>query len=230
MRKSVLLITGLAVVCFSLLSTSDAKAASEVNRFSFGRAVQAFWEFPDANGSFTSVFVSADAQAAPGSQNSRNVYIEVFRFSPGADPEDPSDDVFRRIAGFEELGTGELALSGKDMDWATLQLTIPAEDCTFIGPPGPEPPPPGSCTETAISADLVWTATGPMESHHGAFHDRFEGCIANAHFRFTGRPAEVEGLVTVGSTDHTRGETGSGTLIARSNDQSVFVGDGCFEH
>ena len=229
MQKSVLLITGLAVVCLSLLSASDAKGASEVNRFAFGRAVQAFWEFPEADGGFTSIFVSADAQAPPGSQNSRNVFMEVFRFSPGADPADPSDDVFRTIRGFEELGTGELVLSGRELDWATLLVSIPAEDCTSSEPPGPEPPPPGSCTETTISADLVWTATGPLERHHGSFHDRFEGCITNTHFSFTGRQAAVEGSVTVGSTDHTRGETGSGILIARSNDLSVSIGDNCFE-
>ena len=229
MQKSVLLITGLAVVCLSLLSASDAKGASEVHSFAFGRAVQAFWEFSDTDGSFTSVFVSADAQAAPGSRNTRNVFMEVSRFSPGADPADPSDDVFRSIAGFEELGTGELVLSGKQLDWATLQVSIPAEDCTFSGLPGPEPPPPPDCTETTISADLTWTATGPLESHRGSFHDRFEGCIANAHFSFTGRSAEVQGSVTVGGTDYTQGETGFGDLIARSRDQSVSIGDSCFE-
>ena len=229
MRKLALLATGVMVVCLSLLSASGAKGASEVHSFALGRAVQAFWEFSDTNGSFTSVFVSADAQAAPGSQNSRNVFIEVFSFSPGDDPEDPSDDVFRSIAGFAELGAGELVLSGRKLDSATLQVSIPAEDCTFSGPPGPEPPPPGSCTDTTISADLAWTATGPLESHRGSFHDRLEGCIANGHFSFTGRPAEVEGSVTVGSTDYTSGETGSGILIARSNDQAVFVGDSCFE-
>ena len=228
MRRFVLLITGLAVVCLSLVSASDAKAA-EVDRFSFRRAVQAFWEFPEADGGFTGIFVSADAQAVPGSQTSRNVFIEVFRFSPGTDAEDPSDDVFRSIAGFEELGTGELVLSGKELDWATLQVSIPAEDCTFSGPPGPEPPAPGSCTETTISADLAWTATGPLERHHGSFHDRFEGCITNTHSSFTGRQAAVEGSVTVDGAPQTRGETGSGILIARSNDLSVSIGDNCFE-
>ena len=227
MQKLVLLATGVTVVCLSLLSASDAKGASEVHSFAFGRAVQAFWEFSDTDGSFTSVFASADAQAAPGSRNTRNVFMEVSRFSPGADPADPSDDVFRTITGFEELAPGGLVLSGKELDWATLQVSIPAEDCTFSGRPGPEPPPPGGCTATTISADLVWTATGPMGSQHGAFHDRFAGCMTNAHFRFTGRPAGVEGPVTVGSTDYTRGETGSGILIARSRDQQTLIGN-CF--
>lgn len=228
MKRSALFITGLAVVCLSLLPASNAKAASDVHRFSFRQAVQAFWDFPEADGGFTLIFVSADAQPAPGS-TSRNVFIEVFRYSSGADPEDPSDDVFRSIAGLEELGAGELVLSGKGLDWATLQVSIPAEDCTSSTPPGPEPPVPGSCTETTISADLVWTATGPVESHRGSFHDRCEGGIANGQFSFTGRQAEVEGSVTVGSTNQTHEETGSGILIARSSDQSVFIGNSCFE-
>jgi hypothetical protein len=229
MKKFALLMTGLAVAAIMLVSAPEAKGASDVQRFSLRNAVQAFWGFPEADGGFTGIFVSADGEPAPGSKTSRNVFIEVFRFSPGADPADPSDDVFRSIAGFEELGTGDLVLSGKALDWATLQVSIPAEDCIFSGPPGPEPPPPPDCTETTISADLTWTATGPLESHRGSFHDRFEGCIANAHFSFTGRPAGVEGSVNVGSTDYTDGETGSGILIARSSDQFVSIGDNCFE-
>ena len=230
-RRFVLVITGLAVVYLSLLSASEAQGANDVFIHSFGPGASAFWEFPEADGSFTGVFVFAGEeriQAAPRPQTSRTVFIEVFQFSPG-DPADPSDDTFRSIAGGADLGTGELVLSGKKLDWATLQVSIPAEDCSFSGPPGPEPPTPGSCTETTISAGLTWTAVGPFGNHVGSFHDRFEGCIANAHFSFTGRSAEVQGSVTAGGTDYTQGETSFGDLIARSRDQSVSIGDSCFE-
>jgi len=231
MRRFVLLITGLAVVCLSLLPAAGAKGANDVFRRSFGPGASAFWEFPEADGSFTGVFVFAGEeriQAAPRPQTSRTVFVEVFQFSPGADPADPSDDTFRSIAGGADLGTGELVLSGKQLDWATLQVSIPAEDCSFIGQLGPEPPTPVGCTETTISADLAWTAVGPFGNHHGSFHDRFDGCKANSHFSFTGRPAEVQGSVTVGGTDYTQGETGFGDLIARSRDLSVLIGDSCF--
>jgi hypothetical protein len=229
MKKFALLMTGLAMAAIMLLSAPEAKGASDVQRFSFRQAVQAFWEFPEADGGSTFIFVSADGQAVPGSRNSRNVFIEVFRFSPGADPEDPSDDVLRSISGLEELTGDELVLSGRKLDWATLLVSIPAKDCTFSASSGP--PPPEDCSDTTISADLAWTATGPLESHRGSFHDRLEGCIGNGHFSFTGRPAEVQGSVTVGDSDtnYTRDETGFGFLIARSNDQSVFVGDCFFE-
>jgi len=231
MRRFVLLITGLAVVYLSLLPASEAKGANDVFVHSFGPGASAFWEFPEADGASTFVFVFAGEernQAAPRPQTSRTVFIEVFQSSPGADPADPSDDTFRSIAGGADLGSGELVLSGKKLDWATLQVSIPAEDCSFIGPLGPEPPTPVGCTETTISADLSWTAVGPFGNHIGSFHDRFDGCIANSHFSFTGRSAEVQGSVTAGGTDYTQGETGFGDLIARSRDQGVFIGDSCF--
>jgi hypothetical protein len=235
MRRSVLLVTGLAVVCLSLLSASDAKGASNVHRFSFGPGAAAFWEFPEADGGFTGVAVFAgDERIHDGAitQSGRFVTMQVFTFSAGADPADPADDTVRIVIGHTELAAGELVLSGRRLDGATLQASIPAEDCIFTGPPSPEPPPPGSCSETTISADLAWTATGPFGSHQSSFHERFPGCIANAHFSFTGRPAEVQGSVTVGDiggTNYTRGETGFGDLIARSRDQFVSIGDNCFE-
>jgi len=231
MRRFALLITGLAVVYLSLLPASEAKGANDVFIHSFGPGVSAFWEFPEADGGFTGVAVFAGderIQGAPRPQTSRTVFIEVFQFSPGADPVDPSDDTFRSIAGGADLGSGELVLSGRRLDWATLQVSIPAEDCSFIGPLGPEPPTPVGCTETTISADLTWAAVGPFGNHHGSFHDRFDGCISNSHFSFTGRTAEVQGSVTAGGTDYTQGETGFGDLIARSRDLNVFIGD-CFE-
>ena len=87
MRRFVLLITGLAVVCLSLLPASGAKGANDVFRRSFGPGASAFWEFPEADGSFTGVFVFAGEeriQAAPRPQTSRTVFVEVFQFSPGA--------------------------------------------------------------------------------------------------------------------------------------------------
>src|SRR3989304_2504476 len=115
MRRFVLLITGLAVVYLSLLSASEAQGANDVFILSFGPGASAFWEFPEADGSFTGVFVFAGEeriQAAPRPQTSRTVFIEVFQFSPGADPAAPADDTFRSIAGGAALGTGALGLSG----------------------------------------------------------------------------------------------------------------------
>ena len=217
----------LALALIAVSSGAPGKA-SAVERFnsSFGPGVDAQWFTESPGGINTFVFVNA-GEFRSGRTTQSIAFVDIHQFSPG-DPSDPNDDTFREIHGPVELSEGDFVISGRSLDGASLKVSIPAEDCTFTGPPPPgEESPPPDCVETTIDVDLTWIAIGPITREHGSFHFQSPECSFHSSFFGRQRPASVSGSVSAGSSDFTEGLTSFARIIARSHSTDIQIGD-CF--
>ena len=221
LRISLFAAFGLLSVLLLTLTGDRAEAVGFVSISHRGPAVDAFWEFENPDGTVTFVSVLAGEQrfvvGRPPPQTLNQVFVDIATIDFG-DPNDPFDDMIQAISGFGDLEPSQLDIDLPNRS-ATLDLTLPALECTFV----PDIPP-SDCDETTISVNLDWVAVADSLKIKDKFRDNAEDCRVRAHFKGNLAPAEASGSISSGGVDHTLGMPSDfGTIVESARDQIVFI-------
>jgi hypothetical protein len=171
------------VVCLVLLTMSlpTAARAGEVSHFR-GQAGQA--RFTSSDGCIQTnveVFIIDNTFPKPPADSGWEAAVAIRQsdFCTGTQ----LMDAFGTLAEQDFLVKGNL-------EYATLNTAINVSDSV-------------SGFSFEVIVDLTWTGTGDLSSSNEHFHMVFPDFIVNGHFKGTGRPAEVSGSVSDGTTNFT---------------------------
>jgi len=173
MRRALL---GLVVAVLASLVVAAPANATVFREHFHGTIAEAGW--------FTSTSTSDTFTSVSASKS--ELFVDVFTetFDASGNFTGATDTFADVTGGFSFSINGKLSsahVSGSD---------LPAQTCTYdadfnlVG-----------CTDTTVSVDVSWTATGPLS--HGTFNDHFkvDGFSFNDHFSGASRDATASGSV-----------------------------------